>query len=349
MLNMEQRVILQERVKNFFVKNPNVSKTQAIKNFVSEGIARRTAQRYVNRQLNGEALKKKLNTGRKSSWTTATRTKLKRLTNNRKGVSQRKLARKFQVDHSTICRQLQKMKIQYYKREKTPKYSESQAVKAQKISRKLVNHLYDQNCSIIMDDEKYFPLTGNQMPGNAGYYTDNKKNCPEDIRFAGKEKYPVKLMVWIAISECGMSQPYFRMHRSAAIKAPIYINECLRKRLLPFIHKHHSDFNYIFWPDLASAHYATETREWMDEFVNYVPKHLNPPNVPKARPIEDFWGILEQLVYEGDWVAKNQDQLEKRIRSCLKKIDLKILQNLMSGVKRTLRSIADDGVFSIYK
>ena len=57
------------------------------------------------------------------------------------------------------------MKIQYYKREKTPKYSESQAVKAQKISRKLVNHLYDQNCSIIMDDEKYFPLTGNQMPG----------------------------------------------------------------------------------------------------------------------------------------------------------------------------------------
>jgi hypothetical protein len=217
------------------------------------------------------------------------------------------------------------MKIQYYKREKTPKYSESQAVKAQKISRKLVNHLYDQNCSIIMDDEKYFPLTGNQMPGNAGYYTDNKKNCPEDIRFAGKEKYPVKLMVWIAISECGMSQPYFRMHRSAAIKAPIYINECLRKRLLPFIHKHHSDFNYIFWPDLASAHYATETREWMDEFVNYVPKHLNPPNVPKARPIEDFWGILAQLVYEGDWVAKNQDQLEKRIRSCLKKIDLKIL------------------------
>ena len=57
---MEQRVILQERVKNFFVKNPNVSKTQAIKNFVSEGIARRTAQRYVNRQLNGEALKKKV-------------------------------------------------------------------------------------------------------------------------------------------------------------------------------------------------------------------------------------------------------------------------------------------------
>ena len=33
-----------------------MSKSQAIKNFVGEGIARRTAQRYVNRQLMGNQM-----------------------------------------------------------------------------------------------------------------------------------------------------------------------------------------------------------------------------------------------------------------------------------------------------
>ena len=43
-----------------------MTKTQAIKNSVNEGIVRRTAQRYVNRQLNGKALKEKSNVKKKS-------------------------------------------------------------------------------------------------------------------------------------------------------------------------------------------------------------------------------------------------------------------------------------------
>jgi hypothetical protein len=77
----------------------------------------------------------------------------------------------------------------------------------------------------------------------------------------------------------------------------------LEKRLLPFINEYHQDHNYIFWPDLASAHFAATTVAWMDQNVNYVPKRLNPPNVPQARPIEKFWGCLAQKVYEGGWEA----------------------------------------------
>ena len=28
---------------------------------------------------------------------------------------------------------------------------------------------------------------------------------------------------------------------------------------------------------------------------------IPPPNVPQARPIENLWGILAQIVYEGGW------------------------------------------------
>ena len=76
---------------------------------------------------------------------------------------------------------------------------------------------------------------------------------------------------------------------------------------------------------------------------------MNPPNVPKARPIEDFWGCLTQKVYEGGWEAENEDQLKRRIRAKIKEVDLNALQKLFRGFKQKLRSIADHGVFSIMK
>ena len=45
----------------------------------------------------------------------------------------------------------------------------------------------------------------------------------------------------------------------------------------------------------------------MDEYVNYVDKESNPPNVPQTRPIttqvrpiEDLWRRLAQMAYKGD-------------------------------------------------
>ena len=49
----------------------------------------------------------------------------------------------------------------------------------------------------------------------------------------------------------------FRPMKSGAINPNIFIsNECLQTRVLPFIHKHHSDFNYIPLQDLTGAYYS---------------------------------------------------------------------------------------------
>ena len=163
------------------------------------------------------------------------------------------------------------------------------AVKAKKRSRKLVNLLYQLKAEIIMkDDEKYFCLNGDNMPGSARYYTDDESKCSDDVRFIGKNKYPQKILMWLAISNREMSMPYFRPSNSVAINTEIYINECLQPRLFPFIHKHHGDFNYLFWPDLARAHYSKESVAWMNENVYFVDAiRQSPPNVPQARPIEN--------------------------------------------------------------
>ena len=89
----------------------------------------------------------------------------------------------------------------------------------------------------------------------------------------------------------------------------IYISESFEPVLLSFINEYHSNINYIFWPRLARAHHSKETQARLNEKVIYVPKHLNPPNVPQARPIEYFWGFLTQKVYEVGWEAKTKQEL----------------------------------------
>ena len=129
----------------------------------------------------------------------------------------------------------------------------------------------------------------------------------------------------------------------------IYINEFFEPVLLPFINSHHSDGKYIFWSDLARAHYSKETQAWMNGKVKYVPKHLYSPNVPQARPIENFWGCLAQKVYEGGWEAKTEQKLRRRIFSKLKEIYLMFVESLMRGVKSKVKYIGQHGVFYLLK
>jgi hypothetical protein len=345
-LSVAERETLRKRVKFML---PQMKKSEIAKHFAKEGIAQRTVYHAIDKLQTAQPIKEKKRTGRPTTWTPAKKANLKRLVNNRTGVSQRRLGRKFAVNQSTVSRQLTKMSIPYRKREKTPKYTERQQQKAEELSGKLANDLYRSACSVILDDESYFPFAGDNIPGNAGYYTTDKRKCPESVRFHGKEKFPKKILVWIAISKRGMSEPLFRPTKSVAINSEIYIDECLEQRLLPFIHKHHPDFNYVFWPDLASAHYSKATISWMDENVNYVPKTTNPPNVPQARPIENFWGCLKQKVYDGGWKATSEEQLIRRIKSKLTEFDSSYVETLMAGVKAKVKSIATKGVFSSFK
>jgi hypothetical protein len=84
-----------------------------------------------------------------------------------------------------------------------------------------------------------------------------------------------------------------------AVNTKIYINECLQPRLLPFIHKHHSDLNFQFMHDLAGAHYSKETIALMKENLPFVNNTTNHQNVPQDRLIENLRGILAQKFKEG--------------------------------------------------
>ena len=111
------------------------------------------------------------------------------------------------------------------------------------------------------------------------------------------------------------------------------MKECINKRLLPFIAKFHSNGNYLFWHDLAKAHYSNIVQQCLTEKnIPFVSRVDNPPNVSQGRPIETVWTVLERKIYENNWEAKSIGHLVKRIKQKAKELDREMLQGMIEDV-----------------
>ena len=165
--------------------------------------------------------------------------------NNRCGLSQRKLGRRFGVHHSTISRTLRKRtSVVIRKRRKAPKMnSEDQEKRARKNCGKMYRKLLS-GCDVILDDEKYFKLSGNNVGGNAFFYSTDPVTSPPNIKFQKRKKFEPKLMIWMAMSSKGVSDVYIHRSKQAVLQTT-YLKECINKRLLPFIEKYHQDGNCL--------------------------------------------------------------------------------------------------------
>ena len=83
-------------------------------------------------------------------------------------------------------------------------------------------------------------------------------------------------MIWQGICSSGLKTKVFIP--SHTVTSKVYINECLKKRILPFIRQYKT--NVIFSPDIASCHYLKEVLEWYAaNNVNFVAKEINPPEL----------------------------------------------------------------------
>ena len=198
-----------------------------------------------------------------------------------------------------------------------------------------------------MDDESYFTFDGCDQPANRGYYLGLNTKVDENIKYKRKEKFPAKLLVWCAISNKGSTGLYF-LPKNGAINAETYINECISKKLIPFLREYYPNNNYLFWPDLASSHYSSKTIQMFNEKnVKFLERELNPPNVPQLRPIEHFWSQLKSKVYEKDWRAKNFQQLEKKIKNEFNKFEFSSFSHTSETLKFKVKQAIKNGPDSL--
>ena len=58
-----------------------------------------------------------------------------------------------------------------------------------------VENFINKNTNIILDDEKCFAMSGDNIPANVGFYSSNKTNTPNDVKFKQKQKFESKVLV----------------------------------------------------------------------------------------------------------------------------------------------------------
>ena len=125
----------------------------------------------------------------------------------------------------------------------------------------------------------------------------------------------------------------------------MFLEECINKRVISFFKEYYSDGNYVFFPVKTSSHYANRVINRLNaENINFAPKIDNPTKLLEARPNEYFSSISKGDVNKNNWKADNVAQLKERIKNCVNKVDLNLIQKLTEGVYRRLDGIRRNGL-----
>ena len=84
-----------------------------------------------------------------------------------------------------------------------------------------------------------------------------------------------------------------------------------------------------------------------DHGLCFVTKDQNPPNAPQIRPIERFWANLKTLVYEGNWVAENREQLIRRIKWAMAKLDRSSIVRMFDNLPEKIKAANENGLNTV--
>jgi len=235
-----------------------------------------------------------------------------------------------------------KKPIRCFKRTIKPKQTLLQKAFASPKFRRL--YMKYRQHEFVMDYESYFSLSNSFLTQNNTYYSSDFRLTPSDVANWEKAKFEEKILLWVVISSKGIGQVYIAPSKQA-INQYIYLDKCIKKRLVPFINKYHRGDQYVFWPDLASSHYANSVQNWLEENnINFVAKSDNPANLPEVRPIEDLFAIIKRDVYRDGWSASSIKQLEQRIRSTMRKLPIDCVQKLMNSTIRRIDQVRRNGI-----
>ena len=177
-----EREALSQRIVHFYLDSANNSVKTTVNYFIKQNIPRRTVYYILNKYLKYGITNDQPRKGLPVKLSNKTLEGIVKSVNNRCGISQRKIARRFKVHQSTVSHNLRKRtSILIRKRHTAPKMdSEDQEKRAKTNCRKLYHKLLN-GCDLILDDEKYFKLSGSNVCGNRFFYSTDPAAAPPSI------------------------------------------------------------------------------------------------------------------------------------------------------------------------
>lgn len=334
---MSSQVETHKLIIKLFQANPNWSFKKIA---VEAKVHRKTVSKVIKRFKEDLTINRREGSGRKKGFHSPKKAKEAiNLFRKNPNISIRKVAQKVGKSSSTIQRIKADSGLKSYKVQKVPDRNAVKNKEAKTRAKKLIADFFQKYSCCVMDDETYVLADFSQLPGLEFYTADHRGNVDEQYRVKKQTKFPKKFLVWQAICSCGKRSEIFISQGS--INSKIYIEECLEKRLLPFLRKH--SVSAFFWPDLASCHYSKATKEWYEaNGVVLVPKEANPPNCPELRPIERYWALVKRELKKTKKSAKTAKELKKKWKTASQKIPETTIKAMMEMNPEKSKKICKD-------
>jgi len=217
----------------------NLDRKKTVKHFVCAGKHRNTIYHILDRYDESSSASYKKLSGRPV--TVATNKVVKAIENlhiTHPNISTRAAARKFGISQSKLCViKAKRLGFKVGKAIDAPKYNDRQKKIAKTNCRKLVEKRLPSDPSkiLVIDDETYCVVDPESINGVKFYSYRCKNKIDPKFKFKSKEKFPKKYLIWLAFDENGaISKPLIV---SKTLNSQIYLKECIRKRLIPFIEK----------------------------------------------------------------------------------------------------------------
>lgn len=347
-MNRQEHQFRAQSIIDFFKAN-NENRTVTLNHFRSQNIPHRTINKVLKRYTDEHRVTYNSIPGRPATInTSAMQRKVLKKAKKDRSKSERVSACDLQISKSTYRRVKLKAGLKSRKKQKKPKYIKDQQERCKKGAAKLYRDSIPsgQNFFFIIDDETYVPMDPTQVPGDQYYMSDEEEETPVEEKTIQTGKFESKFLIWQAMAENGdVSEPFVL---DCNVNAQIYLKECIVKRLLPFIRKKEGQRPILFWPDLASSHYAKVVTQRLEaERIKFVSKVDNPPNAPQLRPIERFWAICKRRYRE---LNKPANTIPKMTR-IWKRISMQVAsesgKNLFEHFRRNLRKCAEEGPLAV--
>jgi hypothetical protein len=162
-------------------------------------------------------------------------------------------------------------------------------------SNKTKKLLQNRDKILLIDDETHAVEDPKLIPGKEFYHCRGKSEVAIEDKIQLSEKYPHKYLIWQCLDENGnVSKPYVY---KGTINGQIYLKECLKKRLMPFVKKHDKIENVVFWADLASSHYTKDVLEWLEtQGIDYIKKKGKCTERSSGAPDRKILGSMQKRI-----------------------------------------------------
>lgn len=145
-------------------------------------------------------------------------------------------------------------------------------------------------------------------------------------------------MVWAGVCSTGKT-PLVFVKPGAKVDTHYYINEILKKTLLPWANSHFKGAHLTFQQDSAPAHSAKMTQNWCAAHLpDFIPSSEWPSNSPDLNPLDfSVWSVLEKDACSTR--HQNLDSLKRSHQKAWGKIDTKYLRAVIDSVPSRLKAV----------